>query len=166
MTSPANHEPCRHLHGGRFCQAVEHRRAIRTLRVDQVAQEQRTGTRHVLFLLTWDLGLLKRRTHALRRRVRWLSLRPAPLPAIPHRASWLRLVGCEGAGYGWHANTGNGFYGGLQFTFTTWLGSGGGTFAPRADLATPLEQMQTAEVTLSRQGWGAWPACSRKLGLR
>ncbi|MGN6523623.1 MAG: transglycosylase family protein [Actinomycetes bacterium] len=77
---------------------------------------------------------------------------------------WERLAGCE-ASNNWHANTGNGFYGGLQFTSSTWRGFGGGAYAPRADLASESEQIAIAEKVLSVQGWGAWPACSRKLGL-
>ena len=57
----------------------------------------------------------------------------------------------------WSINTGNGFYGGLQFTQSTWEASGGLQFAPRADLATPHQQMLVAEQTLKTQGPGAWP---------
>jgi hypothetical protein len=78
---------------------------------------------------------------------------------------WDRLALCESGG-NWHINTGNGFYGGLQFLPATWQGFGGGAFAPRADLATREQQIIVAERVLRVQGWGAWPACSRKLGLR
>ena len=57
----------------------------------------------------------------------------------------------------WSINSGNGFYGGLQFTQSTWEASGGLKFAPRADLATPDQQMLVAEQTLKTQGPGAWP---------
>lgn len=57
----------------------------------------------------------------------------------------------------WSINTGNGFYGGLQFTQSTWEASGGLKFAPRADLATPQQQIMVAEETLKQQGPGAWP---------
>jgi resuscitation-promoting factor RpfA len=78
---------------------------------------------------------------------------------------WDRLAQCESSGQ-WRINTGNGFFGGLQFLPDTWLGFGGGEFAPRADLATREQQITVAERVLAKQGWNAWPECSRKLGLR
>ena len=78
---------------------------------------------------------------------------------------WDRLAQCESGG-NWAINTGNGSFGGLQFAQGTWEGFGGGTFAPRADLASREQQIIVAERTLRGQGWGAWPACSRKLALR
>jgi len=79
-------------------------------------------------------------------------------------AVWDRLAACE-AGGRWSANTGNGYYGGLQFSAGTWRAYGGAQFAPRADLATRSEQITVAERLLARQGWSPWPACSRRLGL-
>jgi resuscitation-promoting factor RpfA len=78
--------------------------------------------------------------------------------------TWERLAQCESGG-NWSINTGNGYYGGLQFAQGTWSGFGGTTYAPRADLATKGQQILIAEKVLKVQGWGAWPACSRKLGL-
>jgi hypothetical protein len=78
---------------------------------------------------------------------------------------WDDLAQCESGG-DWSINTGNGYYGGLQFASTTWLGHGGAEYAPRADLATREQQIVVAERVLATQGWGAWPACSRQLGLR
>jgi resuscitation-promoting factor RpfA len=78
---------------------------------------------------------------------------------------WDKLAQCESSGQ-WRINTGNGFYGGLQFLPATWLDFGGGAFAPRADLATREQQIIVAERVLAKQGWNAWPECSRKLGLR
>jgi LysM repeat protein len=95
---------------------------------------------------------------------------PLAMAAVPSQAqaatsgTWDRLAQCESGG-NWHINTGNGYYGGLQFSSGTWRAFGGGTYASRADLATRGEQMRIAERVLDRQGWGAWPACSRKLGL-
>ena len=86
-------------------------------------------------------------------------------PPIPHYSTWLRLVQCEATG-NWSANTGNGYYGGLQADTSFWRRHGGLEYAPRADLATPTQQMLVAERGLVAQGWGAWPACSRRLGLR
>lgn len=78
--------------------------------------------------------------------------------------TWERLAQCESGG-DWNINTGNGFYGGLQFTKSTWKAYGGTKYASRADKATKMQQIAIAEKTLDGQGWGAWPACSRKLGL-
>jgi resuscitation-promoting factor RpfB len=78
---------------------------------------------------------------------------------------WDRLARCEASG-NWSINTGNGFYGGLQFTAGTWTNHGGGVYAPRADLASREQQIDIAQRVLATQGWGAWPACSAKLGLR
>ena len=78
---------------------------------------------------------------------------------------WDELAQCE-AGGNWAANTGNGYYGGLQFSGSTWTASGGGEFAPTANLASREQQIVVAERVLASQGWGAWPSCSSKLGLR
>ncbi|MEH3075881.1 MAG: transglycosylase family protein [Quadrisphaera sp.] len=79
-------------------------------------------------------------------------------------ATWDRLAQCESTG-DWSINTGNGYYGGVQFSASTWKGFGGGQYASRADLASREEQIAVAEKVLAAQGWGAWPSCSRKLGL-
>ena len=71
-------------------------------------------------------------------------------------ADWNAMAQKESSG-NWSINTGNGFYGGLQFTQSTWEASGGLQFASRADLATPHQQMLVAEQTLKTQGPGAWP---------
>ena len=84
---------------------------------------------------------------------------------IPHYGTWLRLVGCE-AGGDWHNASNRIYKGGLQFDAPTWARHGGLAFASRADFASPEEQMIVAERTLATQGWAAWPACSRRLGLR
>ena len=79
-------------------------------------------------------------------------------------SEWDRLAKCESGGR-WNINTGNGYYGGVQFSRSTWTGFGGGQYAPRADLASREQQIVVAERVLARQGWGAWPSCSRRLGL-
>ena len=76
---------------------------------------------------------------------------------------WDNVAHCESGG-NWHINTGNGYYGGLQFTQGTWMNYGGGSFAPRADLATREEQISIADKVLQAQGWGAWPVCSQYAG--
>ena len=81
-------------------------------------------------------------------------------------ATWNRLAGCESGG-DWHINSGNGYYGGLQFSQGTWVAMGGLKYAARADLATPQEQMAIGENLLraNHYSWRAWPACSARLGL-
>ncbi|NNM46880.1 transglycosylase family protein [Knoellia koreensis] len=77
---------------------------------------------------------------------------------------WDRVAACESGG-NWSINTGNGFYGGLQFTNQTWNGFGGGRYAPRADLASKAQQITIAQKVLQVQGPGAWPVCSQRAGL-
>jgi resuscitation-promoting factor RpfA len=77
---------------------------------------------------------------------------------------WDRVAACESGG-NWHINTGNGFYGGLQFSGSTWNGFGGGRYASRADLATKSEQIAVAQRVLATQGPGAWPTCGARAGL-
>jgi LysM repeat protein len=88
----------------------------------------------------------------------------AAAPVAPSGSVWDRLAQCESGGR-WNINTGNGFYGGVQFDYGTWLSNGGGAYAPRADLATREQQIDIATRLQSRRGWGPWPACARKLGL-
>jgi LysM repeat protein len=71
-------------------------------------------------------------------------------------ADWNAMAQKESSG-NWSINTGNGYYGGLQFSQSTWEASGGLQYAQRADLATPHQQMLVAEQTLKTQGSGAWP---------
>jgi hypothetical protein len=89
---------------------------------------------------------------------------PAPAPATPAGSVWDSLAACEANG-NWAANTGNGFYGGLQFVHSTWLAYGGGAYAPRADLASREAQIAVGQRVQAAQGWGAWPGCSAGLGL-
>lgn len=88
-----------------------------------------------------------------------------PAPPVPSPSVWDDLAFCESSG-NWHINTGNGFFGGVQFVQSTWVGFGGAIYAPRADLASREQQIAIARRVLAVQGWGAWPACSAKLGLR
>ncbi|MGE2815357.1 transglycosylase family protein [Mycobacterium heidelbergense] len=87
------------------------------------------------------------------------------VPAVIDGSIWDAIAGCE-AGGNWAINTGNGYYGGVQFDQGTWERNGGLRFASRADLATREEQIAIAEVTRERQGWGAWPVCSGRAGAR
>ncbi|MDT7579542.1 MAG: resuscitation-promoting factor RpfA [Pseudonocardiales bacterium] len=86
----------------------------------------------------------------------------APAASADTASAWDRLAQCESTG-NWAINTGNGFSGGLQFTPSTWRAFGGSGLAHHASRE---QQIAVAERVLAKQGWGAWPACSRKLGLR
>jgi hypothetical protein len=110
-------------------------------------------------------------THALRRSFRGgavvlgtaavgIGLVAAPASAAEH--NWDGVAECESSG-NWSINTGNGYYGGLQFSQSTWEAYGGLDFAPRADLASKDQQIAVAERTLDGQGVGAWPSCGRHL---
>ena len=83
---------------------------------------------------------------------------------LPPDSDWDRLAQCESGG-NWAINTGNGYYGGLQFSGATWNAFGGGQYAATANQATREQQIAVAEKILASQGWGAWPACSASLGL-
>ena len=87
-------------------------------------------------------------------------------PASPAQASsvnWDAIAQCESGG-NWSINTGNGFYGGLQFTRGTWKAYGGTKYAGTANKASKSEQIRIAEKVLRGQGIGAWPVCGKKSG--
>jgi uncharacterized protein YabE (DUF348 family) len=85
------------------------------------------------------------------------------VPPVSNGPIWDAISRCE-AGGNWAINTGNGYFGGVQFDQNTWERNGGLRYASRADLATREEQIAIAEVTRARQGWGAWPVCSGRAG--
>lgn len=94
---------------------------------------------------------------------------PAPQPTTPQFADtsassdvWDQIAACESGG-NWHINTGNGFYGGLQFTLSSWQAVGGSGLPSNASRG---EQIARAKILQARQGWGAWPVCSVKAGVR
>ncbi|OXS33288.1 LysM peptidoglycan-binding domain-containing protein [Streptomyces sp. XY006] len=76
---------------------------------------------------------------------------------------WDRIAQCESGG-NWHINTGNGYYGGLQFAPSTWRAYGGTAYAPTADRASRSQQIAVATKVQQSQGWGAWPVCSARAG--
>ncbi|WP_189185686.1 transglycosylase family protein [Streptomyces albiflavescens] len=87
--------------------------------------------------------------------------------SVAHAAdvgTWNKVAACESSG-NWSINTGNGYYGGLQFTRSTWEAYGGKVYAQRADQATKDQQIAVAEKVLRGQGPGAWPVCSVRAGL-
>ncbi len=125
----------------------------------------------------WDLSLRSRRLAALGvvattvvllvfgvQRIRSGEPNPDRFVArmAPARVEvWDSIAECE-SGSDWSANTGNGYYGGLQFGLTSWGEVGGET---RPDLASRNEQIMRAEMLWERQGFSAWPTCAAKLGL-
>ena len=84
------------------------------------------------------------------------------IPGTPSDGTWDRMAQCESNG-NWSINTGNGYYGGLQFALGSWRAVGGTGYPHHA---TRDEQIYRADKLWLIQGWGAWPGCSRKLGLR
>lgn len=89
--------------------------------------------------------------------------RPHASNYIPSDGSvWDRLAACESGG-NWAINTGNGYYGGLQFSLSTWYAVGGGGLPSDASRE---EQIMRGQILQSRSGWGQWPACVAKLGLQ
>ena len=89
---------------------------------------------------------------------------PAAAPAVADGSVWDTLAQCESTG-NWAINTGNGFSGGLQFTDSTWQAFGGGEYASQAWQASREQQIAVAQKVQAAQGWGAWPACTAKLGI-
>ena len=87
------------------------------------------------------------------------------MPVITDGSVWDRLAQCESGG-NWAINTGNGYYGGIQFDASTWRAYGGTQYAPLPHQATREQQIAVAtKMRDARGGYGAWPACARKLGL-
>src|SRR5262245_24857591 len=93
----------------------------------------------------------------------YLADRSADAPSQPSGV-WDSLAACE-SGDDWSINTGNGYYGGLQFSSSTWQAYGGGEYASRPDLASRDEQIIVAERVAADGGFGAWPSCAASLGL-
>lgn len=86
-------------------------------------------------------------------------------PVVQKESVWDRLAECESGG-DWSINTGNNYFGGVQFAKTSWDAMGGQEFAAYPHQASKEEQIIVAERVLEVQGWKAWPACSAELGLR
>ncbi|HEX6257097.1 MAG TPA: transglycosylase family protein [Euzebyales bacterium] len=87
---------------------------------------------------------------------------PAPAaPAVPSGSVWDSLAQCESGG-NWSINTGNGYYGGLQFSLSSWQAVGGSSYPHEHSRE---EQIRRGEMLQAQQGWGAWPSCAAKLGL-
>lgn len=112
----------------------------------------------------------KRQEAAARAAAKKKALKKAPAASAPASGSnysggntvWDRLAKCESGG-NWAINTGNGYYGGLQFSLGSWRGVGGSGYPHQASKA---EQIKRGKMLQASGGWGHWPACSKKLGLR
>ncbi|GAA4588269.1 LysM repeat protein [Actinoplanes octamycinicus] len=85
-------------------------------------------------------------------------------PAMASSVNWDVVAKCESGGR-WHINTGNGYYGGLQFSRSTWKANGGGKYASTADKATKGEQIKIAEKLYAKRGLSPWPVCGKKAGV-
>jgi resuscitation-promoting factor RpfB len=111
---------------------------------------------------------------AARTQVEKVGTKSRPQPAAPKVTAtggggggggglnWDAVAACESGG-NWHINTGNGFYGGLQFDYGTWLSNGGGAYAPRADLASREQQIAVATKVYNARGSSPWPVCGANL---
>ena len=131
------------------------------------------GVKVVTYLETWVDGKLESRNVTISRvvtapvtRILAVGTKAKPAasaPAIggsaPNAAMWDRIAQCESGG-NWAINTGNGYYGGLQFDSGTWLANGGGKYAARADLASRLQQIAVANVVYAARGLSPWGCAS------
>jgi LysM repeat protein len=120
---------------------------------------------------SWNASHSSVRHHSSPAKARTSSSRHSTSPRPSSSASsgaasgntvWDRLAQCESGG-NWSTSTGNGFYGGLQFTQSSWRAAGGSGSPQNASRS---EQIRVAQRLQQMQGWGAWPVCSRKAGLR
>jgi LysM repeat protein len=91
-------------------------------------------------------------------------LGPATSAQAARQVNWDVVATCESGGR-WHINTGNGYYGGLQFSRSTWKANGGGKYAPTADRATKAEQIAIANKLHAKRGLSPWPVCGKKAGV-
>ena len=138
----------------------------------------RLGAKAVTYLETWVDGKRESRTATSSRvtnapvtRILAVGTKAKPVATAPaagrstaggstaNAAMWDRIAQCESGG-NWAINTGNGYYGGLQFNSSTWLSNGGGKYAPRADLASRLQQIAVANVLYAARGLQPWGCAS------
>jgi resuscitation-promoting factor RpfB len=130
----------------------------------------RAGLQRVTYLVVYVSGKESARTaqrtqvvSPAQPKVVLIGTKVAPNPSVPADGlNWDALAMCESGG-NWHINTGNGFYGGLQFDYGTWLGAGGGVYAQRADLATREQQIAIGSKVYAARGSAPWPACGYHL---
>lgn len=126
-----------------------------TATYDVPAQSEAPGMKRWTAGASGHAPVKARPRHRARAASRRLSRRP-----IVH--NWAGVAACESSG-NWQANTGNGYYGGLQENQGFWVNYGGLAFATRPDLASRAQQIVVAERGLAVQGAGAWPVCGAAL---
>ena len=145
---------------------------------EKVTREGRAGHRDVTYQLRFENGKLVTRkvlkvsgvVNPVAELVKVGTKEPEPEPAPATTSAnfasgssvWDSLAGCESGG-NWAINTGNGYYGGLQFNLGTWQAYGGSGLPSENSREA---QIAVAERVLAASGWGAWPHCSSELGLR
>ncbi len=162
----ATYHAARHLErdNAQAVRVIRTRYAIRQLRnrvwyLQDRRHADRADTRYLernVHKLTRLHGLKVYWWRLARRNERLTDAYTAAQTASVTYGGWDRVASCESGG-NWSTNTGNGFYGGLQFTVSTWLAAGGGRYATRADLATREQQIAVASaLALSN-----WPVCGR-----
>jgi resuscitation-promoting factor RpfB len=135
-----------------------------------VVSAGRSGAQDVTYDVVYVDGKATGRTLVSRRpvsspkaEVEKVGTKHRPQPKVSSSGlDWDAVAQCESGG-NWHINTGNGFYGGLQFDYSTWLSNGGGKYAPRADLATRDEQIAIATKVYDARGSSPWPVCGANL---
>ncbi|HEX8767544.1 MAG TPA: transglycosylase family protein, partial [Jatrophihabitans sp.] len=131
--------------------------AVRTSWVAKpVNQLTRVGTRQRPVIAPKPAPVIKQPAPSTR------TTTPPPPPPSSNGLTWDAVAACESGG-NWHINTGNGFYGGLQFDYGTWLSNGGGAYAPRADLASREQQIAVATRLYNARGASPWPVCGQRL---
>lgn len=116
-------------------------------------------------VLTWRVTPVDMRVVKALRAPRPALVAPTRLPDSSGNSVWDRLAQCE-SGENWSINTGNGYSGGLQFHPTTYSSYKLDGYPSQAHHASREQQIEVAKKVLAAQGWGAWPACSRKIGAR
>jgi uncharacterized protein YabE (DUF348 family) len=128
------------------------------------------GSARVTYRVIYVDGKLAGRTVLVRHvlvspkaRVERVGTKRRPVPTYSSNGlNWDAVAQCESGG-NWHINTGNGFYGGLQFDYSTWLSNGGGQYAARADLASREQQIVVATRLYNARGSSPWPVCGAYL---
>ncbi len=164
VTKSVNDEPIAH-------ETVKRNDASMYTDETEVVTEGRNGLRDVTYRTVFHNGQVHRRTVKKQTVHRTptdevvkvgTKARPVTTNYAPGNSVWDRLAQCESGG-NWATNSGNGYYGGLQFSAATWRAVGG-TGLPHQH--SRAEQIKRGQILQARSGWGQWPHCSSALGLR
>lgn len=146
---------------------IRHRDSSMYTDQQRVVRSGKAGSAVVTYRYVRINGSFDHRTVVNRRvsvqpRAEVLRVGTAHRPVVNTGLNWDAVAQCESGG-DWQINTGNGFYGGLQFDYSTWLAYGGGSYASRADLATREEQIAVATRLYNARGSSPWPVCGAYL---